>query len=218
MNPTRFRARVLLSDDDAESHLRPIPALLSAAYLWGIHWSNSDTLKAHTEVYLDRALSSLSTALPSQADQIMQTLQAHFLVGYYLLSAGRLLEGKYHISAALSIGMGGGLNKIRTTNPEEVPGTALAPPVDSIEEGERVDMLWMALFIDRTWAVFLKTVPDLNPNPMAEYRTDTPWPLEDEGYENVGRTFVLCHDKVVNGVGRADSILISGVDIQFEGF
>ncbi|KAF9005320.1 hypothetical protein BDZ89DRAFT_1168952 [Hymenopellis radicata] len=158
---------------------RPLPALLSTAYLFGAALSGNAAVAAHHGAQLSRALAQVATSLSGNHPQkVMHTVQAEFLLAYFLFSSGRFLEGKYHISVAISLSVGAGLHKIRSSDGRCTHG--LAPPHDSIEEGERIDACWTGLIVDQCWAVALAAPPNLT------CQTDMPWPLEVEDYERGG--------------------------------
>ncbi|KAF8916513.1 hypothetical protein CPB85DRAFT_287571 [Mucidula mucida] len=187
LNPARFRTAAL-GAHPLGNHTRPIPALLSAAYLWGIHFSATPSLIAHQGAFLSRALTQVVTSLSSShPGRVMQTIQAEILLSHYFLAYGRFLEGRYHISAAMSIGMAAGLSKVRSRTPQTVPITALAATMDPIEEGERVYACWTALAMDKSWSVALASGPNFPcPANTEGGHLDTPWPLEQEDYEKGG--------------------------------
>ncbi|KAF9012985.1 hypothetical protein BDZ89DRAFT_1046866 [Hymenopellis radicata] len=142
LNPARFRAAAL-GTQPAGHPSRPIPALLTAAYLWGIHFSGTQALTAYANVYLSRAVSQVSTALSTpHPHQVIQTIQAEFLLASYFFACGRFLEGKYALSTGMSIGIVAGFMKIRSSNPPENDKAVWSSNVDAITEGERVEACW----------------------------------------------------------------------------
>ncbi|KAF9015955.1 hypothetical protein BDZ89DRAFT_1141812 [Hymenopellis radicata] len=187
LNTARFRTAAL-GAHPLGNHTRPVPALLTAAYLWGIHFSATPSLIAHQGAFLSRALTQVVMSLSgSHPGRVMQTIQAEVLLSHYFLAYGRFLEGRYHISTALSIGMGAGLSKIRSRTPQSVPITALPAPLDAVEEGERVYACWTVLSLDKSWGVALASGPNVPcPTNHESGHLDTPWPLEEEDYEKGG--------------------------------
>ena len=172
---------------------RPSPALLSAVYLWGLHLSRSNTLREHESDFLSRALRCASNALSGTHPQkFLHALQAEILLAYYFFRNGRFLEGKYHCSAAASLAISGGLNKIRsgrTPSPTvdfvRTRCPALPPPRDAVDEGERINGFWAALILDKCWSVALGSPSNFTDDETLGTRVDTPWPLDYSVYEQV---------------------------------
>lgn len=173
-------------------HSRPAPALLSAAYLWGVHLSQSETFKPHEHVFLSRALqhsaSNLTTDHPSK---VLHGLQAEILLCLYFFRAGRLLEGKYHSSAAVSIIISTRMHKIRSMQDLQTPPyvafgeRALLPPsADAIEEGERILGFWTVYALHNCWSIALGSPMPL-PFDAHGAQIDTPWPLDVDQYGHV---------------------------------
>ncbi|KAK0186296.1 hypothetical protein F5146DRAFT_1142617 [Armillaria mellea] len=186
MNISRFRSAAL---DPSAYYYRPLPALMTTIYLLGIFLSHTPSLTVHEKTFLERALTDVSGALSNHHPQkFLQTIQAEVLLASYFLASGRFLEGKYHITATLSLGLSIGLNKIRSdrqTSPG--PATILPAPQDAIEEGERVDACWIVLIVDKCWAVALASEPSTAcPSDLVGIQIDTPWPLEVQDYEHGG--------------------------------
>jgi hypothetical protein len=192
---------------------RPSPALLSTVYLWGIHLSQSDALREHESEFLSRALRRTSNALSgSHPQKFLHALQAEILLAYYFLRNGRFLEGKYHCSAAASLTISGGLNKIRsgrTPSPAvdfvRTRSPALPPPRDAVDEGERINGFWAALTLDKCWSVALGSPSNFTDDETLGTRVDTPWPLDYSGYEQVRIFFwprtIFAHFSSICGLG-----------------
>lgn len=199
---------------------RPIPALMTTVYLWAIHFSGKQSMLKHQGALLARALSQVSTSLTgSHPQRVTQSLQTEVLLAYYFLSYGRFVAGRYHMSAAISIGMGAGLNKIRSSSLEGIPITALAVTLDAIEEGERVDGCWTSLFLDKAWAVALASVPHCTcPAQVEHTQLDTPWPLEQEGYEKVTSRNSSQQDGPPDFFPRVVTLEIKGPHTQSKSF
>lgn len=113
----------------------------------------------------------------------MYALQAELLLAYYFFASGKFLQGKYHVTAAISLEISSGLNKVRSNQLGTTGGavSVIPPPGDSTEEGERIRACWTGVILDKCWAVALVSSPNL----VAGAQIDTPWPLEIEDYENV---------------------------------
>ncbi len=185
LHAPRFRQSAL-GQHSIGNPSRPLPALLSTVYLFGAALSGNAAVAAHHGTLLSRALAQVATSLSGNHPQkVMHTVQAEFLLAYFLFSSGRFLEGKYHVSVAISLSVGAGLHKIRSSDGRS-SAHGLAPPHDPIEEGERIDACWTGLIIDQCWAVALAAPSNLTvPTIVPGTQTDTPWPLEVEDYERV---------------------------------
>lgn len=158
--------------------MKPSAALLSTAYLWGIHLSDSGEVLAYEEVFLARALQSTAQELSSSHPQrIIQCIQAEVLLAHYFFRKARMLEGRYHTCSAVSLVLSARLHKIRSV--EGGGPSVLPPPTDDIEEGERIKAFWTVFILDNCWTTadgspsnFLCTSPDS--------RIDLPWPLDTQ--------------------------------------
>ncbi|PBK97422.1 hypothetical protein ARMGADRAFT_1075911 [Armillaria gallica] len=158
--------------------MKPSAALLSTAYLWGIHLSDSGEVLAYEEVFLARALQSTAQELSSSHPQrVIQCIQAEVLLAHYFFRKARMLEGRYHTCSAVSLVLSARLHKIRSV--EGGGPSVLPPPTDYIEEGERIKAFWTVFILDNCWTTadgspsnFLCTSPDS--------RIDLPWPLDTQ--------------------------------------
>lgn len=181
----RFIKTVLQSEGEA-----PTFALLNTTYVWGNHLSSSQNSLEQEATLVSRALQSSAHALSENHPQkITQFIQAEILLGNYFYLAGKTVEGKYHVTAAASLVLGGGLHKIRSSDTEksgylaEALGT-LALPKDSVEEGELINAFWTVLTLDSFWNSVHGT-PSSIPYTSSTVRIDTPWPLIMEEYAEV---------------------------------
>ncbi|KAF7305933.1 Zn(2)-C6 fungal-type domain-containing protein [Mycena chlorophos] len=172
LNFSRFRQRAVLHQATGSPH-RPLPALLTVVYLWGLRLSKEPSLQAQEQVFLARALEQVASSLSApHPDRVLHTLQAQILLAYYFYTSGRFLQGKYHASAAASLALSTGLH-VRAAS------AALGPARTAVEDGERVHAWWAVVVLDATWAVALEE----NPNLDLAAQVDTPWPLEMQLYE-----------------------------------
>ncbi|KAF9466556.1 hypothetical protein BDZ94DRAFT_177029 [Collybia nuda] len=170
-------------------HNRPAPALLSATYLWGVHLSQSDALAAHERVFLSRALQhSASNLTTDHPLKILHGLQAEILLSLYFFQANRLMEGRYHYSAAISIIMSTRMHKIRSMQDSQIlpclsfRDRALLPhPIDMIEEGEQILGFWTTYALHNCWSVALGSPMPLGFDAHGT-QVDTPWPLDVNQY------------------------------------
>lgn len=178
---TRFRNSTLLPLPFGH-HSRPAPALLCAVYLWGIHLSDSSPYAPQEPVYLTRALQQAANGLSGDhPHRILHGIQAEILLCIYFFRNGRLLEGKYHASAAVSLAISSGFNKIRSSQPNlGYTQSVLPPPQDSVEEGERINAFWTVLTVNNCWAVALGSPSNIS---YTNVQIDTPWPLDIEQYD-----------------------------------
>lgn len=163
------------------------PALLDCVLLWGAHFSNNHSLKAHETTLLNRAVRSLASGASIQ-DRTIQTIQAEVLLANYFFCQTRMLEGTYHSSAAIALALSCRLNRIRSVVQLE-PASAAAPgvfalplPLDTIEEGERINAFWSAYILDRGWSVAQGSHAN---DVFLGVQIDTPWPQEMGSYEEV---------------------------------
>lgn len=187
LDPSRFR-RAALRTAPTGHPSRPDMALLYTVYLLGTRLSGSSSLQSIEQELLSRALHETATALSNSTHphKIMHALQSEVLLAYYFFACGRFLEGKYHVSAAISICVSGALNKIRTDRPTTSVRSALSPPLDSVEEGERIRAFWTVFILDQSWAVALGAPPNVAyPADAPGAQIDTPWPLAIRDYEQV---------------------------------
>ena len=172
---------------------RPSQALLSTVYLWGIHISRSDMFHNYESSFLSRALQHTANALSGDHPQkVLHALQSEVLLSYYFFRNGRFLEGRYHSSAAASLAISCGLNKIRSAsnfapNLDLVGNHSFMLPVprDTIDEGERIHGFWTVFILDKCWSVSLRSPSNLTDSDILGTRIDTPWPLDPHDYEQV---------------------------------
>ncbi|KAJ7026641.1 hypothetical protein C8F04DRAFT_106341 [Mycena alexandri] len=166
-------------------HLLP-PVLLNVMYLWGVHLSQDARITAYEPVFLAHALRSTANSLTGTHPRtILHSIQASVLLAHYFICNARFLEGRYHISAAVSLALSVGLHRIRTP-PEDgmFSGTrsladALPPPMSAAEEGERINALWAVLNLNNCWASAGGSASNIS---YSESVIDTPWPMDAHDY------------------------------------
>jgi hypothetical protein len=195
LNPHRFRESALLPLSFGH-HSRPSPALLSVVYLWGVHLSHSEPLLAQEYTFMTRALQHTATdPLGTHPNNILHTLQAEVLIAYYLFRIGRFVEAKSHTAAAVSLAIGSGFHRIRSSNLFAAPALGLSsdtpislhPPQDSIEEGERINGFWTVFMLHKYITVALEPPSSVCGALEAPgMQLDTPWPLDMSEYSEVG--------------------------------
>lgn len=185
LDPVRFRIAALRAAPAGHPSC-PSPCVLFTVYLLGAHLSSSSqTLEQNL---LPRALHETATAFSNNQhpQRIVHALQSEILLAHYFFACGRFLEGKYHVSAAISISVSSALNKIRTERPVASLLSSLRLSQDSIEEGERIRAFWSAFILDQSWAVALGAPPNATyPSDAPAVQIDVPWPLEIHSYEQV---------------------------------
>lgn len=166
-------------------HSRPCPALLSTVYLWGLKLSACDSLTAYEPVFLARAIRHVSSGLSIDHPQkAKHAIQAEALLSHYFYWCGRVLEGRYHCNAAVSIAISLGSHRIRSSR-----GPLCNPAsVDPIEEGERINSFWAVFLNDKCWSVAMNVSSALPDHKALNGRIDTPWPLDMVQYEKVKAT------------------------------
>lgn len=172
--------------------------------------------QSRREAYLVRAVQHVSDALiaadsPSGFDfgnvgrkvDFVHLIQAEVLLANFFYYYGRFVEARLHTSSAVSLALSCDLHKIcpssslRNLNtPQDrskmhlVPGaeeeTTLPPPVDSIEENERIAAFWQVYVLDKTWSVAAHSGSGLLAEDGSPRMTvDTPWPLAIESFAEV---------------------------------
>ncbi|KAI0343315.1 hypothetical protein BDW22DRAFT_1267164 [Trametopsis cervina] len=174
---------------------RPAAVLRSVIYLWGINLSANPQYVQHEPRFLGRALRSVHMALSSaqqQQSSPLYVLQAEILLAYYFFHNNRLLEGKFHASAAVSLAYMCNLHKILSGGGGPPPlafspaGQAyLPPPIDWVDEGERIHAWWTVFLLDKTWATALAIPSMINENQEPGTVIDTPWPLTTDMYRQL---------------------------------
>ncbi|KAJ4485703.1 hypothetical protein J3R30DRAFT_1394854 [Lentinula aciculospora] len=138
---------------------RPSGSLLATVYFVGCIVSDTTAWQARSPEYLAQALQRTGSPglVGSHPQKVLHTIQAEVLLANYFFSSGRLLEGRYHVSTAMSLCVGSGLNKIHS------------PDLLMIVNNNN-DQGWAAAF----------EVNSYNDPIIAE--TETPWPLRVEDY------------------------------------
>ncbi|KAH9932651.1 hypothetical protein B0H21DRAFT_699628, partial [Amylocystis lapponica] len=171
------------------------PAVLrNAIFLLGSKFSRDPQIRMHQSVFLTRSLQHLPSAISiATPATILFVLQAEILLSYYFLDHNRRLEGAYHSNAAVSITLACRLNMTRSMraapsarNTDALGGTEfrLLPPLDDVEEGERINAFWSAFVLDKCWAVSLGTTSAFADDESTGTQIDVPWPLGMADYEN----------------------------------
>ncbi|KAJ7806371.1 hypothetical protein B0H13DRAFT_2387113 [Mycena leptocephala] len=170
LDPDRFYDTTLLPLPFGDTR-RPSPGLLCVVYLWGIHFSNSPPPPNFSEPdLLHRARKYLSSET-SSSTHIQQTIQA---------------QAEMYASGAATLALGYRLHKIRSARASHlsIPGPMdITPPMDAVEEGERIRGFWAVTFLqtslclafnsNRSFCILDSFAPEI----------DAPWPLEIGDYQ-----------------------------------
>ncbi|KAJ7451256.1 hypothetical protein B0H11DRAFT_1877264 [Mycena galericulata] len=193
LHPTRFLDAALLPLPFGDER-RPSPALLCVAYLWGTHLSQSQPLLSSEPVFLKRAQQRIATEISAHTPpaHVLHTLQAQVLLATYLFRNKCFLEAEFYTNGAATFALGYQLHKIRSARPETSPllGVPIVmeiyptPPMDAVEEGERIRGFWAVTCLQSNLTMALKSA-------SASFcileslggEIDTPWPLEIADYE-----------------------------------
>ena len=165
----------------------PLPAgLVYASLLIETLFSNDPAREATEQQYLALVLQNLSADFDPK--RILYNLQTEVLLSYYLFHKDRRVEGGYHAAAAVSIAVACSLHKIRSSrNP--TAAILLTPPIDEIDEGERINAFWTVFVLDRCWTVWMQSPSVLIDETSGNTQVDTPWPLDMIAYEQVRWTW-----------------------------
>lgn len=175
---------------------RPHSGLIDVITLWALRLAQIPDFIVHEPAYIAKALESLPLAVGSDSPtHQLQLVQAEVLLALYFFCDGRLLEGRYHASAAMSSAMSYHLHKIGA--PPASPTTAMAglllvgntagmtAPQDAMELGERINVFWSAYLLDRCWSVALGSPPSLLDERPPSLTISSPLPRLMEEYATV---------------------------------
>ncbi|TDL27999.1 hypothetical protein BD410DRAFT_781941 [Rickenella mellea] len=185
LNISRFLACI-----NSPQHVHP--ALLKCLMAWGIRLSSSDVY-AHLEIqYVQEATNFLVENIGNSHTKMrLQALQAEVLLAQYHFASWRFLEGRLHVSRAVTLTLTYGLHQIRSVLRTDstmnairslvggADATTLSPPINAAEETERVNLFWAVLVVDRDISAAVEMPPFLSDNGINKRRIDTPWPLDD---------------------------------------
>ncbi|KAF7299707.1 Fungal-trans domain-containing protein [Mycena chlorophos] len=174
---------------------RPSPALLHAVHLFAVHISGNDELVATFEArYLSRALRSAVDSLSSSSSNILHAIQAEVLLSQYFFRTTRILEGKYHLSAAISLVLSSGLHRIRSADASATRGflgasssfRAAGGSRAPAEDLEQIAAFWTVLTMNNCWTTADGSPSNIDYTSSApDARIDSPWPIDvDHGDES----------------------------------
>ncbi|KAK1216282.1 hypothetical protein PQX77_021091 [Marasmius sp. AFHP31] len=147
-------------------------ALLSTIYLWGSH-----LLRHHNDELVCAALQGVSQCplgVYSGGTSIIHLIQASLLLSHYLFQNSRNLEGKYHMTKALSLATAARLHTIRSA---ESAGLGRLPsPPNAIEEAEQIQAFWSVVIMNTCWTAVDRCPSNMVYTNEPGMRIDTPWP------------------------------------------
>ncbi|KAJ6550130.1 hypothetical protein B0H19DRAFT_1264991 [Mycena capillaripes] len=181
LDPDRFYDTAILDLPFGDIH-RPSTALLCVVYLWGMHFSKSPPpLNFSESDLLHHARQYLSLEILAPA-HIQQTIQAQVLLATYFFRNKCLLQAELHANGAATLALGYQLHKLRSMRAPNlnVPG---APPMDAIEEGERIRAFWAVAFLQTSLCLTFNSNRPFCILDSVGAEIDTPWPLEIGAYE-----------------------------------
>ncbi|KAF7296362.1 Zn(2)-C6 fungal-type domain-containing protein [Mycena chlorophos] len=146
--------------------------LLNVMHLWGIHLSTDARLARYEPALLAHSLNSTASSLTSTHPRtLLHGAQAEVLLATYFFRNGRIVEGRYHISAAIGIVLSGRWNMIR-------PGAAgSAEELRAVKE--QIAAFWGVLTLDSIWAGVHDWAPNVIPGVPGGLDVETPWPAEN---------------------------------------
>ncbi|KAL0058511.1 hypothetical protein AAF712_014805 [Marasmius tenuissimus] len=160
-------------------------ALLNTIHLWGAHLSQEDC----EPQLVVAALRSVSGALGEYSGgiSIFHLIQAEVLLSNYLFSNSRILEGRYHMTKALSLATGARLHTIRSTETSPISRGSLVPPaLTAIDEAEGIHAFWSVVILNNCWTSADRSPSNLIYTDEPGLRIDVPWPENMEVYVRVG--------------------------------
>lgn len=181
--------------------------LLSVVYLWGAVLGTDEVQRRRQHSYLVRALQDVHSAEQRSLSarfggaelrpDVVRLVQCHVLLAHYFFTDGQFREGRQHTADAVSLILLHQLHKIRSPRGRDaskthlvgvgVAHTAMPPPADLIEEGERTHAFWHVYILDKIWASLLGCPSLLVEDGSPATEIDTPWPLALDQYADVSR-------------------------------
>jgi len=174
---------------------RPTPGLLNTVHLLGVHFSQPESQQSQEPLLLMRAVQHVSTdLLGTHPNKVIHTLQAEVLLAYYFFRVAAILEAKVHAAAAVSLALGSGLHRIRSSS-LTAPSTIaivqdqpypLPPPVNNLQEAERINAFWSVLMLHKFVTVSLENPANVCGALEAPgMQIDTPWPINMDNFKEV---------------------------------
>jgi len=166
-HPFEFNVpRLLSSLKFPPSHPKALhPALVNVILLTGCLYAE-ESFRRLEPVLVNRVRDGLQHSL-AYADRLFDCVRASTFLGCYYYSKGRLLEGHYYASGAMSLAVACGLHTIDSLDLNtQATSSLLDPAVDLIELGDRINMFWMLFGVDRVASPLAGAIPR---GPLDEY-------------------------------------------------
>lgn len=149
----KFLASLCLPSTSEHS---PHPALVDAMCLAACALSRKPAFRRHEPYLLSQTRKHLAESL-AQADRLFDFVRASAILARYLTFRGRHLEGYSTISTCAQFAIACRLHKITSRVWTESSlwslsqGSLLAPPMDSVELGERINGFWQVFVLERAF-------------------------------------------------------------------
>ncbi|EJD07973.1 uncharacterized protein FOMMEDRAFT_150592 [Fomitiporia mediterranea MF3/22] len=185
-------------EDDS---LRPHRCLLSAVALWALCIMGPDGEYSEYESrHLKLSLDALPTAHSSNAGRHrIQAIQTEVLLALYFFNDSRIVEGRYHLSAASTAVVVCGLHRLLAsqdapsspTTLGSFPGLVLDMPRNALDLGERINLFWAVYALVRCWGVALGSPPTIPDGPAQDVAIKSPIPKALDKYQNVSVDEIL---------------------------
>ncbi len=183
--------------------VRPLDALINAILLWGSHLSDASDTNTYEANFLALAVRDAAQGLASGHPQaVMHCIQAEVLLSHYFHQQSRSLEGKYHACVAVSLVLSSRLHKIRSADASS-DITSLPPPLDAVDEGQRINGFWTVFILSNCWAAIEGSPSSFQfTSSSPEARIDLPWPLDIGSYSQVKLYQMFCTKCMSDGFYR----------------
>ncbi|KAJ7637429.1 hypothetical protein B0H17DRAFT_1149481 [Mycena rosella] len=149
------------------------------------------------------------TARPKLA---LEVIQAELLLSLYYMHAAQPIQGRYHISAAVTIALGARFHLIGSrgntaTHSPQFPLRALWA-LDATEEGVSINALWAVVILNNYWVAV-----DGGASCIHGVTIETPWPLSSRAPSGTTIMRFLDGD---DSNGHSDGALLSKASILLE--
>ncbi|KZT34379.1 hypothetical protein SISSUDRAFT_1131882 [Sistotremastrum suecicum HHB10207 ss-3] len=180
------------------------PSLKNAIYMVGARFSSS-----HLETsFLPSSLHALSSGL-ARGESVLDAIIASCILALYFFINGRLLEGHYHASAAVTLVLQCGIHQIdkpyvTETSFSTVRDTRLGPVRAPAERVLRMRIFWQVFYLDRCWSVAIGMSPGLSENFSQASAITTQFPGEEGQQVTAGSTISNFFDNP--GVAASNNI------------
>ncbi|KIK33307.1 hypothetical protein CY34DRAFT_813715 [Suillus luteus UH-Slu-Lm8-n1] len=191
---------------------RGIPiALQNAIVLLCLHTTETNQ-PAFEQTVLSRCLRQLPDILPSCSSStrdLLNVLQTEVLLAYYLFRVGRVVEAKYHSSAAAGLVLSFRLHSSLPPEGESGPPsdmrfnifrTTFPSPVDDIEQTEAIYAFWNVFARDKSMSAVLGVPPSIG----ISVRVSVPWPGQMQEVSLVNQDTHFTERR--QGIGQVDTI------------